>query len=128
MQFAYTILYVQDVAQSVSFYEQAFGLTRRFVHESGTYAEMETGATTLAFAQADFMRGNLPAGFQPNDPGRPPAGLEIAFTTPDVPAAYVRAVTAGAAEVARPALKPWGQQVGYVRDRDGVLVEIASPM
>ena len=41
-----------DVAQAVAFYERAFGLTRRFVHESGTYAEMETGATALAFARA----------------------------------------------------------------------------
>ena len=37
MQLAYTILYVDDVRRSVAFYEQAFGLTSRFVHESGDY-------------------------------------------------------------------------------------------
>jgi len=50
MQFAYTIIYVPDVAASLSFFEQAFGLQRRFLHESGTYGELDTGATTLAFA------------------------------------------------------------------------------
>ncbi|HEV7516808.1 MAG TPA: lyase, partial [Thermoanaerobaculia bacterium] len=40
---------------------------------------------------------------------------------------YARAVEAGAAPVSQPATKPWGQDVAYVRDLDGVLIEIASP-
>jgi lactoylglutathione lyase len=36
-------------------------------------------------------------------------------------------VEAGAAPVSEPATKPWGQDVAYVRDPDGVLIEIASP-
>ena len=51
MRLGYIILYVADVAKTVAFYERAFGLERRFVHESGTYAEMETGATAFAFAE-----------------------------------------------------------------------------
>ena len=47
MKFSYTILYVKDVAQSVAFYERAFGLKQRFIDESGQYAEMETGETSL---------------------------------------------------------------------------------
>ena len=50
MKFGYTILYVQDVPRSVAFYEDAFGLHRKFVHEEGLHAEMDTGTTTLAFA------------------------------------------------------------------------------
>ena len=128
MNFAYTLLYVQDVTRSVEFYERAFGLTRRFVSEEGNYAEMETGGTALGFVAANFARLSLPDGFQANDPDRPPAGIEIAFTTNDVPAAFARAVDAGALPISKPSQKPWGQQVAYVRDVDGVLVEIASPM
>ena len=128
MNFAYTILYVQDVSASVMFYEQAFGLTRRFVHDSGEYAEMETGTTTLSFASNELAISNLPDGFQQNSLSNPPAGIEVAFTTDDVQAAFERAVEAGALGVSPPATKPWGQQVSYVRDIDGVLVEIASPM
>ena len=39
MKFGYTIVYVPDVTKSVEFFEQAFGLARRFVHESGDYGE-----------------------------------------------------------------------------------------
>jgi len=50
MKLGYTILYVPDVAASLAFFERAFGLKRRFLHETGTYGELDTGATTLAFA------------------------------------------------------------------------------
>jgi catechol 2,3-dioxygenase-like lactoylglutathione lyase family enzyme len=44
MQFGYTIIYVPDVAASLAFFTRAVGLARRFLHESGTYGELETGA------------------------------------------------------------------------------------
>ena len=47
MKFGYTIVYVTDVAASLAFFEKAFGLKTRFIHESG-YGELETGQTTLA--------------------------------------------------------------------------------
>ena len=128
MKFAYTILYVRDVARSLAFYESAFGLPRRFLHESGLYAELETGATTLAFAAESLAHANLAGGFQPADPARPPAASEVAFATEDVPAAYERALGAGAAAAAAPATKPWGQVVAYLRDPDGHLVELCTPM
>jgi lactoylglutathione lyase len=121
MRFGYTILYVQDVEASVEFYERAFGLERRLLHESGEYAELETGATALAFASRELAAQNV-AGL---DPGS--AGFEVCLVTEDVATAFARAVEAGAAAVIEPATKPWGQDVAYVRDPDGVLVEIASP-
>jgi lactoylglutathione lyase len=127
MKLSYTILYVKDVPRSVAFYEDAFGLMRRFVHKEGMYAEMDTGATTLSFAAYGLAKSNLPCGFQENNLSKPPAGFEIAFTTDDVPAAYERALAAEATPVAPPTTKPWGQIVAFVRDKDGILVEICSP-
>ena len=46
----------------------------------------------------------------------------------DVRAAYERAVEGGAEPVTEPRTTPWGQQVAYVRDRDGNLIELASPI
>ena len=46
MKLGYTIIYVPNVAESLSFFESAFGLSRRFLHESGDYGELETGETT----------------------------------------------------------------------------------
>ena len=128
MRFAYTIAYVRNVHRSVTFYEQAFGLKRRFVDESGQYAEMETGKTTLAFASNELGASNLPGGFRRNDPAGPPAAVEIAFIAEDVDAAYHSALEVGATKAAEPKTKPWGQIVAYVRDPDGVLVEIGSQM
>ncbi|MBW4474630.1 MAG: VOC family protein [Stenomitos rutilans HA7619-LM2] len=80
MKFAYTILYVKDVAQAIAFYDRAFGLKQRFMDESGQYAEMETGATTLAFAANELARSNLPEGFQENSLSKLPAGIEVGLS------------------------------------------------
>ena len=44
------------------------------------------------------------------------------------PAAFARAVAAGATPLKEPVTKPWGQTVAYVRDLDGFLVELCSPI
>jgi catechol 2,3-dioxygenase-like lactoylglutathione lyase family enzyme len=63
MKLGYTIIYVPNVAESLSFFESAFGLSRRFLHESGDYGELETGETTLAFASHELGNANFPTGF-----------------------------------------------------------------
>ena len=42
--------------------------------------------------------------------------------------AYDTAVAAGAKSVSKPEKKPWGQTVAYVRDNNGFLVELCTPM
>lgn len=126
MKFGYTIIYVADVAATVEFYERAFDLKRRFVHESGQYAEMETGATVLAFTGDELASQSVTPDYIPNKPESHPGGFEIAFTAEDVPASFAKAVNAGAAVVKEPATKPWGQTVGYVRDLNGIIVEIGT--
>jgi uncharacterized glyoxalase superfamily protein PhnB len=127
MKLGYTILYVPDVAEAVAFYERAFALSRRFLHESGTYAEMETGATALAFAAETLVEGGGVT-FRRNSPGDAPPGLEIGLVTDAPEEAYERAIAAGAVPVKAVHVKPWGQKVGYVRDLNGCLVEICSPV
>ncbi len=62
MKFGYTIIYVPDVSASLSFFESAFGFSRRFFHESGTYGELQTGETTLAFAAHELAEMNFKGG------------------------------------------------------------------
>jgi len=126
MRLGYAIAYVEDPERTAGSWERAFGLKKRFVDESGQYAEMETGGTALAFASNALGESNLPGGFSKNDPGEPPAGVELALVTEDVEDAFRRALEAGATAVAEPKTKPWGQTVAYVRDPDGVLVEIGD--
>ena len=128
MKLGYTIVYVPDVAASLTFFEAAFGLTRRFLHESGAYGELATGETTLGFAAHMLGDMNFPGGHVEAHSSDRPLGMEIAFVTDDVAAAHARAVKAGARELAAPAQKPWGQTVSYVRCPDGVLVELCTPI
>ncbi|HEX7618763.1 MAG TPA: VOC family protein [Verrucomicrobiae bacterium] len=126
----YVILYVNDVAASLAFYEKAFGFARRFFHDDNgkAYGELETGATRLAFASIALASEHLRQEVVAASPDKAPLGVEIALTTPDVPALFTRAVTAGARAACEPATKPWGQTVAYLRDNSGFLVEICTPM
>jgi lactoylglutathione lyase len=125
-RFAYTIVYVPNVERAIAFYRAAFGCEVQFVAPDGTYGELSTGDVTLAFATESLGEQNLPHGFLRHSPANPPFGTELAFVTDDVPATLAAAVDAGARVVAEPTVKPWGQTVGWVRDPDGVLVEIAT--
>jgi len=57
-----------------------------------------------------------------------PFGIEIGFTTDNVVETFSAAINAGATVVENPKTKPWGQVVAYVRDLDGFLIEICTPM
>ncbi|RYZ49361.1 MAG: hypothetical protein EOP49_16425 [Sphingobacteriales bacterium] len=89
---------------------------------------METGAATLSFAAHAFAQSHFETRFETSTAGKAPFGMEIGFTTSDVPAAVDKAVAAGATLVAAPKEKPWGQTVAYVRDLNGFLVELCTPM
>jgi lactoylglutathione lyase len=128
MRLGYTILYVSNVAASLDFFERAFGLKTRFLHESGTYGELETGETTLSFASHELGNGNFTGGHVRADESMKPLGMEIALVTHDVEAAHVRAVNEGAKELSPPSTKPWGQVVSYVRAPDGCLIELCTPV
>lgn len=127
MKLGYAILYVDNVISTVAFYEKAFGMQRKFVHDSETYAEMATGSTRLAFvAKALAKENDLDFGQLKNMSEPPP--FELALVSDDVEASYQKAINNGAEQLKNPIQKPWGQVVGYVKDCNGFLIEICSPM
>ncbi len=54
--------------------------------------------------------------------------LSIAFVTEDVEGAFRKSLAAGAFEIKKPIEKPWGQIVGYVKDCNGYIIKLCSPM
>jgi lactoylglutathione lyase len=128
IKFAYTILYVRDVTKTVTFYENAFGFTRKFVTPENDYGELQSGETTLSFASIPLAKSNLTAGFTESSLANKPFGIEIGFTTENVEETVLKALNAGAVIVENPKTKPWGQIVAYIRDLDGFLIEICTPM
>ena len=125
MKLKYTILYVEDVPATLSFYERAFGFKRSMLHESGDYGELNTGDTSLSFSSLKLMAdlGKSPAKAKLSAPT-----FEIAFETDAVGDALGRAINAGAALVQDIREEPWGQTTAYVTDENGFLIEICSPV
>lgn len=126
--FSYTILYVADVAQAMSFYERAFGFIQKFRTPENDYGEMISGSTSLAFASKELAQSNLGEGYLSSSSKEKPFGIELGFVTADVAAALEQAVAVGAVLYEPLKTKPWGQSVAYVRDLDGFLIELCSPM
>ncbi len=128
MLLGWVIVYVEDPPAAREFYMRAFGLQGGFDAPSGTYAELDTGATKLAFAAYALGEQNFAGGVRraPAD-GQPP-NVEIALVDEDVDGAYERALGAGCTSLSAPADKPQGQRVAWVRDPFGTLVELATPL
>ena len=82
----YVILYVNDVAASLAFYEMAFGLARRFFHDDNgkAYGELETGTTRLTFASIVLATEDLKQPLVAAAPDQAPRGVAIALTTSEV--------------------------------------------
>ena len=128
IKFGYTILYVTDVEKTLSFYEKTFGFKRKFVAPENEYGELNTGETTLSFATKKLAKSNLKDGFIESSLSNKPFGMEIGIVTDNVAKLVETAKKNGATVIEPPTEKPWGQTVAYVRDGDGFLIEICSPM
>ncbi len=112
MKLHYIIIYVPDAVEATEFYEKAFDLKTKFIHESNMYAEMESGETTLAFANKEMLKMNTGIESQKGAKN----SFEIAFSTNEVQKAFKKAISNGAKEIKKPEEKPWGQIVAYVQD------------
>jgi uncharacterized glyoxalase superfamily protein PhnB len=128
MRLGWVIVYVDEPPAAAEFYERTFGLRSEFVAPGGTYAQLDTGPTKLAFAAYSLGEKNFEGGVRRAEAdGRPP-NVEITLVHDNVEAAYARAVEAGCTSLATPEDKPQGQRVAYVRDPFGTLVELATPL
>lgn len=128
MKFTYTILYVEDVTETIGFYEKAFGFIRKFITPEGDYGELISGETTIAFASIELGNSNFESEFEKITKSNKPFGVEMAFTTENIETDFQKAINSGATEFKPLTEKPWGQKVGYVRDNNGFLIEICTPI
>jgi len=128
MKYAYTIFYVNNVEETLAFYEKAFGFNRKFITPEQDYGELLSGETTIAFASIELGKSNFEKGFTPIKTIDKPVGMEMAFVTEEIEKDFQRALDAGAIEYVKVMQKPWGQKVGYVKDNNGILIEICTPV
>ena len=128
VKFGYTIVYVDDVEKTLHFFNEAFNMKTRFLHDTGTYGELDTGETVLAFASHELGHGHFPYGYIHAGSSEKPLGIEIALVTEDVQTTHNAAIVYGSTELKAPTVMPWGQTVSYVRAPSGILLELCSPI
>jgi len=126
IKFGGTAIYVDNVRVALDFYGRAFGFKTRFFDKALQYGELETGSTVVAFASHQLGEMLMPGAYV--RPVSGPAGVEIAFLVPDVPAAFANAVAAGALPLAQPKTMPWGATVAYLRGPEGTIIGLSTPM
>lgn len=126
MKLGYNLLYVNDVKDTMDFYEKAFELEKGFLHPDGDYGEMLTGETKLGFV-SHKLAGSHGFSYKEQTTAELPS-FEIGFVTEDVEYSFKRALSNGAVKIKEPQTKPWGQIVSYVQDINGFLIEICSEM
>lgn len=128
MKYAYTIVYVDNVEVTILLYEKAFGFNRKFLTPEKDYGELVSGETTIAFASNELGNANFESGFIRVSNSKKPFGIEMAFTTNEIEKDFQKAIQAGATLYEPIREKPWGQKVGYLRDNNGFLIEICTPI
>ena len=128
MKFAYTIIYVKNVKETIEFYEKAFGFKQKFITSENDYGELISGETTIAFASIGLGNSNFKNGFISAERTEKPFGVEMVFVTQNIESDFKKALEMGAVEFEPFTEKPWGQKVGYVRDNNGFLIEICTPI
>ncbi|CAM1358661.1 VOC family protein [Tenacibaculum xiamenense] len=128
MKYGYTIVYVENVKETIEFYKKAFGFQEKFVTPENDYGELISGETTIAFGSIELGSSNFKNGFIQANNGEKPLGVEMAFVSENIESDFKRALEMGAIEFEPLTEKPWGQKVGYVRDNNGFLIEICTPV
>jgi len=128
MKYGYTIFYVDKVEATIQFYEQAFDFNRKFLTPEKDYGELISGETTIAFASIELGKSNFKKGFEKITNKEKPIGMEMAFVTEAIEKDFQKAIDAGAIEFEKITTKPWGQKVGYLKDNNGILIELCTPI
>jgi lactoylglutathione lyase len=115
---AFPILYVDDVARAVAFYEETMGLET-------TFRWPEDGELEFAFLRLEPLGVGI-AARPASEALNPACTFELCVYTDDVDAAAERLRAAGAELVRAPADEPWRERRAYLRDLDGHLVHLCA--
>jgi len=126
VKYGYTIVYVNDVAKELEFFSSVFGLKPKMVNQEVSYAELDTGSTTLSFVKHSVVEAHLTTNYVKIEPNCKPLGIELAFISDNVEEDYLKAIEHGAKVIRAPSETQWGQVISYIQTPQGVLIDICS--
>jgi lactoylglutathione lyase len=126
----YVINWVADIAKARAFYTEAFGFSIAREQDMGAFQwlEFSTGNTALAFAGQAEVAGMFPDGFDAHGADKQPLATQISIVSDAIEPLWDKALAAGATGISAPAKMPWGQTWAQMRDPNGVLVSLATPL
>ena len=105
----YAIKFVADMDKAVAFYRDTMGLTVRF--SSPFWSEFDTGDVTLAL--------------HPASEKNPAGGVQLGFTTSDLPGVYAAREAAGIT-FAAPPMDEHGTLLARILDSEGAEVSLSN--
>lgn len=114
VQRSFPILRTRDLERLEAFYAAAFHARRTYAYEDDgrvVYVALAVGDSTVSIGL---------------EPGAGPPEAALWIYVDDVDAAFARALERGAVAVEAPALMPWGERVGQMRDPDGMLLYLGA--
>ena len=116
-------LLVKDIAGSFQFYREALELA--VIRVPGeNQAQLRAGDTILTLLERHKFDESLGIKTPKNNAD----GIVLQFQVSDVQASYAAALSAGAQMVRSPRRTPWHTLSAFLRDPDGVLVELYRPL
>ena len=122
-----TALYVEDLAHSAGFYDEVLGLARLFGDARLIAFDVPGGSVLLLFRRGTTLAtAHLPGGTIPPHDGGGPVHLAFAVEAGELAAWEARLSEHGVPIEGRTAWPRGGTSV-YFRDRDGHLLELATP-
>jgi predicted enzyme related to lactoylglutathione lyase len=115
-------LITDDVARLAAFYEQVTGIPVAW--STPDFAELRTPVGTLAIGSTRTVALFGAGSARPADNST----AIVEFLVDDVDAAHRRLAAAGTEFVAEPTTMPWGNRSLLLRDPDGTLVNLFTPV
>ena len=126
MEYAKTVIYVDDVEETLDFYYQAFSISTFDLDENGQYGELAINNGQIAFAAHPLAQSHFKQNYIRSQPKQPALGFELILRCDDVELAYQKAVAAGAEPLAQPNVNELGEKVAYVRSIEGTLIALTQ--
>jgi catechol 2,3-dioxygenase-like lactoylglutathione lyase family enzyme len=125
MKLSHVTFYVTDVPKSLKFYEEMLGIKTKFTNDTGKYAELDTGSVTIGFVDHSYAE-KMGIDYLQNSQKLLP--FNIGFTVQDVDKAFEKAIKCGAHQVLPPADQSWGQRTAFIKDCNGITVELCTAL
>jgi len=124
MRFSFTYLWVPDVEKAMAFHEKAFGLPVRVPPQGGEWGLLGEPAHPLGFEAHRFAPERARGAFPDEYVRGKPAGFYLVHDVPELSSALARAVNAGCTVLSGPELTPVQNNVAWVVDPHGIVVEL----